>query len=71
MREFTGVFEQDGEWWIGWVEEVGGVFAQERTLEEARVSLEGALEDVLRFQRELTEKEHGTAVRQPIRIGAA
>jgi len=28
---FTAVIKQDSGWWIGWIEEVPGVNAQERT----------------------------------------
>jgi len=38
-NQYTGVFEQLGEWWIGHVEELPGCNVQERTLEEARESL--------------------------------
>ena len=32
---FTTVFEQDGDWWIGYVEELPGANTQGATLEEA------------------------------------
>jgi hypothetical protein len=35
----TAVIRQDGLWWLGWVEEVPGVNAQERTRDELLVSL--------------------------------
>jgi len=25
MSEYTAIVKQDGEWWIGWIEEVPGV----------------------------------------------
>jgi hypothetical protein len=27
---FTAITKQDGDWWIGWIEEVPGVNAQEK-----------------------------------------
>ena len=33
---FTAVFEQDGPWWMGYVEELPGANAQGATLDEAR-----------------------------------
>jgi predicted RNase H-like HicB family nuclease len=33
---FTAVFEQDGPWWIGYVEELPGASAMGATLDEAR-----------------------------------
>ena len=38
---------RDEEWWIGWVDEVNGAIAQERTREEILVSLRYAIEDLL------------------------
>ncbi len=32
--EYTAVLKQEGDWWIGWVEEIPGVNCQERTREE-------------------------------------
>jgi hypothetical protein len=28
---FTAIAKKDGDWWIGWIEEVPGVNAQEKT----------------------------------------
>jgi predicted RNase H-like HicB family nuclease len=44
---FTAVAQKDGDWWVGWVEEVPGVNAQERTREELVQALSEALEDIL------------------------
>ena len=67
---FTAVFQQDEGWWIGYVEELPGANAQERTLEEARESLVEAIRDVLEANRELTrtEFEDGEVVREPISV---
>ena len=65
---FTAVYQRDGEWWVGYVEELPGANAQERTLEEARESLREAVSDVLAANRELTrtEFEDRDVVREPI-----
>lgn len=42
---YTTVIEQSGQWWIGWIEEVPGVNAQERTREELVVALEECLHE--------------------------
>lgn len=46
-QQFTAVIEQDGEWWVGWIEEVPGVNCQEASrealLETLRVTLVEAL----------------------------
>ena len=46
-QTYTAVIQEDGEWWIGWVKEIRGVNAQERTREELLDSLRYALEDML------------------------
>ncbi len=38
-RKFTAICKQDGDWWVGWVEEIPGVNAQERTKDELLASL--------------------------------
>ena len=54
---FTAVFEKDGKWWIGYIEEVPGVNTQGESLEEARKNLKEALSLVLEANRELTQRE--------------
>ena len=49
---YTAITKQDGEWWIGWIEEVPGVNAQERTKEELLVSLRDILKEALEFNRD-------------------
>ena len=65
---FTAVYQTDGEWWTGYVEELPGANAQERSLQEARESLRDAVADVLEANRELTrtEFEGRDVVREPI-----
>jgi predicted RNase H-like HicB family nuclease len=48
---FTAVIRQDGPWWLGWVEEVPGVNAQEHTREELLASLRQVLREALEFNR--------------------
>ena len=38
-QTYTATIMRDDDWWIGWVEEVNGANAQERTREELLVSL--------------------------------
>ena len=47
MDEYTAVIKQDGDWWIGWIEEVPGVNCQEATYEELRETLKVTLEEIL------------------------
>jgi len=49
---FTAVIKQDGDWWIGWIEEVPGVNSQGETREELISNLRSALEEALEMNRE-------------------
>ena len=51
MSTYTAVVKQDGDWWIGWVEEVSGVNAQEPTREGLLVSLKEVLKEALEMNR--------------------
>ena len=51
MSRYTAVVKQDGDWWVGWVEEVPGVNAQERTREALLVSLKQVLGEALEMNR--------------------
>ena len=51
-NSYTAILKQDGEYWIGWVEEVPGVNAQEKTKEELLASLKVILGEALEFNRE-------------------
>jgi predicted RNase H-like HicB family nuclease len=54
---FTAVFEQDGPWWLGFVEELPGANTQGATLDEARQNLKEAVELVLEANREMSRRE--------------
>jgi predicted RNase H-like HicB family nuclease len=54
---YTAVFERDGKWWIGYVEELPGANTQGETLAEARENLKEAIQMVLEANRELTRRE--------------
>jgi predicted RNase H-like HicB family nuclease len=47
-HNYTAVVKQEGDWWIGWIEEVPGVNCQEKTraalLESLRVTLAEAID---------------------------
>ena len=51
-NSFTAISKKDGDCWVGWVEEIPGVNAQEATKEELFESLKLALEEALEFNRE-------------------
>ncbi|MDD5261627.1 MAG: hypothetical protein PHD76_07225 [Methylacidiphilales bacterium] len=48
---YTAIIKQDGDWWIGWVGEVSGVNAQEKSKAELISSLRGLLMEALEFNR--------------------
>ena len=49
---YTAVVKHDGEWWIGWVEEVPGVNAQKQSRELLIISLREVLSETLVMNRE-------------------
>lgn len=50
--EYTAVVKQEGDWWIGWIEEIPGVNCQGRTHEELMESLQATLREALEFNRQ-------------------
>lgn len=50
--EFTAIVKKDGDWWLGWVEEIPGANAQEKTKEEVMISLREAVKDILELRRQ-------------------
>jgi len=53
-NDFTAVFEQHDDCWIGYVEELPGANTQGATLDEARENLREAVALVLEANRDLT-----------------
>ena len=51
-QTYTAIVKQDGEWWIGWIEEIPGVNCQEATREELLETLRITLREALEFNRE-------------------
>ena len=45
--EFRAVIKRSGEWWIGWMVDLPGVNAQERTKDELLESLKIGAEDMI------------------------
>jgi predicted RNase H-like HicB family nuclease len=50
--EYTAVLKQDGDWWIGWIEEIPGVNCQERTTADLLESLREVLAEAIEFNRQ-------------------
>ena len=55
--EFTAIVKRDGDWWLGWVEEVPGANAQEKTNEELIISLREAAKNILELSCEEARKQ--------------
>ncbi len=49
---YTAITKQENGWWIGWIEEVPGVNAQELTKPALMDSLREILAEALEFNRE-------------------
>jgi len=58
---YTAITQQDGEWWVGWIEEIPGVNAQEKTKEKLMVSLREILKEALEFNREEARASAGAS----------
>lgn len=68
---FTAVYQQSGDWWAAYVEEIPGVNTQGATLEEARENLKEALELVLQANRELARREQSAnCIRETVPVPA-
>lgn len=51
-EQYTAVVKEDGDWWIGWIEEVPGVNCQERTEAELLETLKITLHEALEMNRQ-------------------
>jgi predicted RNase H-like HicB family nuclease len=51
-NQYTAIIKKKKDWWIGWIEEVPGVNAQESSREELLESLKEALQEALELNRE-------------------
>ena len=51
-NQYTAVIKQDGDWWIGWIEEVPGVNCQESSRESLVESLSITLKEALELNRD-------------------
>jgi predicted RNase H-like HicB family nuclease len=49
---YNAIIKQDGNWWIGWIEEIPGVNCQESSRDQLLESLKITLEEALEFNRQ-------------------
>jgi predicted RNase H-like HicB family nuclease len=59
-NEYTAVVKKDGDWWIGWIEEVPGVNCQESSREGLLESLKITLSEALEFNRDDARRMAGS-----------
>nr|VFK77675.1 MAG: Uncharacterised protein family (UPF0150) [Candidatus Kentron sp. SD] len=53
-NKYTAIITKDGDWWLGWIEEISGANAQEKTKEELLISLKEAARDIIELRRNQT-----------------
>jgi len=51
-NEYTAIVKHEGDWWIGWIEEIPGVNCQESSHAALLDSLRITLKEALQFNRE-------------------
>ena len=51
MNKYTAVIQRDGDFWIGWIEEISGVNSQGETRAELLKNLHSALQEALQMNR--------------------
>jgi predicted RNase H-like HicB family nuclease len=56
---YNAVIRRDGQWWIGWIEEVPGVNSQGATRDELLDNLREALAEALELNREDARRAAG------------
>jgi predicted RNase H-like HicB family nuclease len=56
---YTAIVQQEGDWWIGWIEEIPGVNCQEASREALLETLKITLEEALEFNRQEAIEEAG------------
>jgi len=51
-NEYTAVIKQEGDCWVGWIEEIPGVNCQEETYNALKKTLAITLKEALEFNRQ-------------------
>lgn len=69
MNQYTAAIQRDGDFWIGWIEEVPGVNSQAETKEELIENLHSALREALAMNREEAQAAAGDSFEE-VRISA-
>lgn len=59
MNQYTAAIQRDGDFWIGWIEEVPGVNSQAASKEELLKNLHSALTEALEMNRQGAQSAAG------------
>jgi predicted RNase H-like HicB family nuclease len=65
-NKYTAIIKQDGDWWLGWIEEIAGVNCQEKSYSELLESLKITLQEALEFNREEALLNAGSDYREEL-----
>jgi len=57
--EYKAIVKRDGDWWIGWIEEISGVNSQGSTKAQLMENLSSALHEALEMNREAARDAAG------------
>ncbi|MBM3289636.1 MAG: type II toxin-antitoxin system HicB family antitoxin [Candidatus Hydrogenedentes bacterium] len=69
QNTYTAMIQRDGDWWIGWIEEVAGVNCQGTTREELVDNLRSALGEAIEMNRaDALALTNGQYVEEPITL---
>jgi predicted RNase H-like HicB family nuclease len=52
QQTYTAIIKQEGDWWIGWIEEIPGVNCQEVTRKELEEMLRVTLAEAIELNRQ-------------------
>ena len=56
---YKAIIKRDGNWWIGWIQEISGVNCQEATREELIETLKVSLSEMLELNRSQAVSDAG------------
>jgi len=59
MNQYTAAIQRDGDFWIGWIEEVPGVNSQASSKDELVKNLHSALAEALEMNRQEAQSAAG------------
>lgn len=67
-QQFTAIYQKQGKWYLGWIEEIPGVNTQGRSLKETKENLKEALSLVLDANQDFNKKVGNSIIREPISL---